>query len=127
LVGEFDDIRVTDKQLELAEIAAFGQTHTVDEVRAKYYGDVPLGDDRGNLLVTEVGKGLTPADPDPEPPPMLMPPNAQQAQAEPDDDEADDDAQDMPHMAQEDSADGEGQGQEGQGPACLSEGLARTG
>jgi hypothetical protein len=65
LVGEFADIRVTDKQLELAEIAAFGQTHTVDEVRAKYYRSKPIGDDRGNLLVIEVGKGLTPADPDP--------------------------------------------------------------
>ena len=102
LVGEFDDIRITDKQLELAEIGAYGQTHTVDEVRAKYYGDVPLGDDRGNLLVTEVGKGLTPADPDPEPPPMLMPPNVQQAQPEPDADEADDDA---PDAAQADTAD----------------------
>lgn len=70
LVGEFADIRVTDKQLELAEIAAFGQTHTVDEVRAKYYQSDPLGDDRGNLLVAEVGKGLTPADPNPEPPAM---------------------------------------------------------
>ena len=64
LVGEFADIRVTDKQVELAEIAAYGQTHTVDEVRAKYYQSDPLGDDRGNLLVAEVGKGLTPADPE---------------------------------------------------------------
>ena len=64
LVGEFDDIRVTDKQMELSEIAAYSQTHTVDEVRAKYYGDDELGDERGNLLVTEVGKGLTPADPE---------------------------------------------------------------
>lgn len=71
LVGEFADIRVTDKQLELAEIAAFGQTHTVDEVRAKYYQSDPLGDDRGNLLVAEVGKGLTPADPNPPPPPAM--------------------------------------------------------
>jgi SPP1 gp7 family putative phage head morphogenesis protein len=64
LVGEFEDIRVTDKQMELSEIAAYSQTHTVDEVRARYYQDDPLGDDRGNLLVTEVGKGLTPADPE---------------------------------------------------------------
>jgi len=64
LVGEFEDIRVTDKQLELAEISAYSQTHTVDEVRSRYYQDEPLGDDRGNLLVTEVGKGLTPADPE---------------------------------------------------------------
>ena len=64
LIGEFEDIRVTDKQLELAEISAYSQTHTVDEVRSRYYQDEPLGDDRGNLLVTEVGKGLTPADPE---------------------------------------------------------------
>jgi hypothetical protein len=64
LVGEFEDIRVTDKQMELSEIAAYSQTHTVDEVRARYYQDEPLGDDRGNLLVTEIGKGLTPADPE---------------------------------------------------------------
>lgn len=69
LVGEFDDIRITDRALELSEIAAYSQTHTVDEVRSRYYQDEPLGDDRGNLLVTEVGKGLTPADPNPEPPP----------------------------------------------------------
>ena len=79
LVGEFEDIRVTDKQLELAEISAYSQTHTVDEVRARYYQDEPLGDDRGNLLVTEVGKGLTPADPNPEPPPapIIMQPARQ--------------------------------------------------
>ena len=68
-MGEFDDIRITDRALELSEIAAYSQTHTVDEVRSRYYQDEPLGDDRGNLLVTEVGKGLTPADPNPEPPP----------------------------------------------------------
>ncbi len=61
LVGEFDDIRITDKQLELTEIAAYGQTHTVDEVRVKYYQSGPIGDERGVLLVSEVGKGLTPA------------------------------------------------------------------
>jgi len=60
LVGAFDDIRITDKELELSEIAAYSQTHTVDEVRQKYYQDAPLEDGRGVLLVTEVGKGITP-------------------------------------------------------------------
>lgn len=60
LVGEFEDIRVTDKQLELAEISAYGQVHTVDEVRSKYYQSDALGDERGALLVPEVGK-LTPS------------------------------------------------------------------
>ena len=59
LVGEFADIRVTDKQMELAEIAAYGQTHTIDEVRARYYQSTPIGDQRGSLLVSEVGHGLT--------------------------------------------------------------------
>jgi SPP1 gp7 family putative phage head morphogenesis protein len=117
LVGEFDDIRVTDKQMELAEIAAYSQTHTVDEVRAKYYGDEELGDDRGNLLVTEVGKGLTPADPNPEPPPapIMLPPNSpaaapnaasQPAQPEEPDD---DDMEDMPNGEMQ------AEGQRGQG------------
>jgi len=108
LVGEFDDIRVTDKQMELSEIAAYSQTHTVDEVRARYYQDEPLGDDRGNLLVPEIGKGLTPADPDPEPPPApiimgqsgQMPPAADTEdaadQGEPGDD-SEDAQEDTPH------------------------------
>jgi hypothetical protein len=61
LVGEFDDIRPTDRQLELAEIEAYARTHTVDEVRAKYYNDQPLDMGRGVLLVTEVTHGITPA------------------------------------------------------------------
>ena len=61
LVGEFDDIRPTDRQLELAEIEAYAKTHTVDEVRAKYYNDGPLDAGRGVLLVTEVTHGITPA------------------------------------------------------------------
>lgn len=98
LVGEFEDIRVTDKAMELNEIAAYSQTHTVDEVRAKYYGDEELGDERGNLLVTEVGKGLTPADPEAQElakeaqRKALEAPTQQQQQQdqpeEPDDDEA---------------------------------------
>jgi HK97 family phage portal protein len=47
LVGEFDDILPTDRQLELAEIEAYARTHTVDEVRAKYYNDQPLDMGRG--------------------------------------------------------------------------------
>lgn len=106
LIGEFDDIRPTDRQLELAEIGAYGQTHTVDEVRAKFYGDKPLGDDRGNLLVTEVGKGLTPADPDPEPPPMPTPPTMSQGAAATQPEPADDGANgDAPGVAQVDTGD----------------------
>lgn len=81
LLAAFEDIRITDKQLELQEINAYGQTHTVDEVRAKYYSDEPLGDDRGNLLVIEVGKGLTPADPNPPPPVAPVQPGPAQPEA----------------------------------------------
>jgi HK97 family phage portal protein len=109
LVGEFEDIRVTDKQMELSEIAAYSQTHTVDEVRARYYQDDPLGDDRGNLLVPEIGKGLTPADPNPEPPPapiimgqpgQMVPAKPDQTQQDQADQEDTNDAQDMPDMGQ---------------------------
>lgn len=59
LLAEFDDIRITDRVLELSEQEAFAKVHTVDEVRAKYYQADPLGDDRGKLLVPEVTHGLT--------------------------------------------------------------------
>ncbi|HOW77937.1 MAG TPA: phage portal protein [Verrucomicrobiota bacterium] len=55
LVAQFDDIRITDRSLELAEQGEYARVHTVDEVRAKYYDDDPLGDDRGLLLPAQVG------------------------------------------------------------------------
>jgi HK97 family phage portal protein len=54
LMGSFEDVRISDKQLELAEIAEYAKTHTVEEVRQKYYGDQPLGDDRDKLLVAQI-------------------------------------------------------------------------
>ena len=54
LKGEFDDPRVVDRKLELSEQDEFGKVHTVDETRQQYYGDDPLGDERGKLLVVEV-------------------------------------------------------------------------
>ncbi len=71
LVLEFDDIRVTDRQLELQEQEAYALTHTVDEIRAKYYEDTPIGDERGKLFPAEVRNGGVK-----EPPP----PQLQQAQ-----------------------------------------------
>jgi HK97 family phage portal protein len=62
LTAEFDDIRETDRQLELQEQEAFARVHTVDETRKQYYGDDGLGDERGSLLVEEVTKaGATPS------------------------------------------------------------------
>lgn len=56
LLGEFDDPRIVDRAMELEEQTKYGEVHTVDEVRDKYYQDKPLGDERGSLLVPEVGK-----------------------------------------------------------------------
>lgn len=69
LTAQFDDVRVADRQMALSEQSAFAQVHTVDEVRAKFYQAEPLGDERGKLLVVEVGKGLTRAT-EAEPPPL---------------------------------------------------------
>jgi HK97 family phage portal protein len=59
LVMEPEDVRVTDRSLKLQEQAAFERIATVDEVRAEHYDLPPIGDDRGRLLVTEVGRGWT--------------------------------------------------------------------
>jgi hypothetical protein len=42
LDGEFEDVRRVDTAQELREQEAYERTHTIDEVRAKYYGDKPL-------------------------------------------------------------------------------------
>jgi HK97 family phage portal protein len=73
LVAQFEDIRITDRQLELAEIAEYSRTHTVNEVRQKYYEDEELEDDRGKLFVAEIGPGsLAMVAPPPEPPPPTI-------------------------------------------------------
>jgi HK97 family phage portal protein len=59
LVGSFDDPRRKDRALELQEQEAFERTHTIDEVREKYYEAKPIGDDRGRLLPAEITHGLT--------------------------------------------------------------------
>lgn len=55
LRGEFDDIRVTDRVLLIQEQAAYEKSHTVAEVRREYYGDDPLGDERDDKFISEVG------------------------------------------------------------------------
>jgi phage portal protein BeeE len=54
LLGKFEDVRFSDRQMELAEIDAYSKTHTIDEIRQEKYGDQPIGDERGKLLVTQV-------------------------------------------------------------------------
>lgn len=54
LVGHFEDIRITDRQLELEEQKLFAETHTLSEIREEYYGDDPLGDERDKLLPKQI-------------------------------------------------------------------------
>ena len=54
LIGEFDDPRVVDRSLEMKEQELYAKTHTIDQVNAKYYQEDPLGDERGDLLVSEI-------------------------------------------------------------------------
>jgi len=66
LVGAFEDVRVTDRVLELSEIERFSSFHTIDEVRATYYDADPIGDERGDLLAVELTSGPAISD-EPEP------------------------------------------------------------
>ena len=54
LKGTFDDPRQTDLTMEVKLQEAYERTHTVDEVRKEKYGDNPLGDERGKMLVSEI-------------------------------------------------------------------------
>jgi len=52
-IGAFDDIRVADRAMIIAEQTAAGQVQTIDEVRQKFYNLPPLPDDRGARLMSE--------------------------------------------------------------------------
>ena len=56
LIAEFEDIRVTDRSMTLAEQNAFSQVHTINEIRAEFYQDPPIADERGDLLIVELQK-----------------------------------------------------------------------
>jgi hypothetical protein len=74
LVAEFDDPRITDRQLELQEMAEYGKYHTVAEMRLKYYQDDPLNDERDDLFVVQINAQTG----QPEPPaPVIMQPAAE--------------------------------------------------
>ncbi len=49
LVARFDDMRQTNRILDLQEQEAYERTHTVNEVRAEYYGDDPLYLDKSQV------------------------------------------------------------------------------
>lgn len=70
LVGEFDDVRESDRQMDLKEQEIAFQVLTVKEIRERYYQLEPLGDERDDQLVS----GATAAPPKEEPEPAMMPP-----------------------------------------------------
>ncbi len=53
LIGEFDDIRIVDRGMEIAEQNAAAQVMTIDELRQEYYALEPLADARGIRLLNE--------------------------------------------------------------------------
>jgi HK97 family phage portal protein len=64
LRARFEDIRMSDRAMELAEINEYGKYHTVNEVRTKYYNDEPLQDTIGSLLVAQVTAASAPIEPE---------------------------------------------------------------
>jgi len=72
LVGEFEDIRPSDRLLALQEQQAAERVHTVDEIRQKFYNEQPIGDERGALLIVETNR-MSPQIEQPAPEPMLQP------------------------------------------------------
>jgi phage portal protein BeeE len=67
-IVEPEDIRITDKVLRLREMAEYSRTHTIDEVRAEYWQDDPLGNSTGSLLVAAAQSPALPMLSDPETP-----------------------------------------------------------
>ncbi len=59
LIGEFDDIRKSDRLLELNEQKEYELTHTVNEVRQEYYGEEPI--DGGDVPVAAWAANAKPA------------------------------------------------------------------
>ena len=55
LVGEFEDVRHIDRALALQEQQEYAKTHSIDEIRTKYYSDEELGDERGEMLPIQIG------------------------------------------------------------------------
>jgi HK97 family phage portal protein len=60
LTAEFEDIRITDREMALAEQNAFARVHTIDEVRAEFFNADPIGDERGVMLVAEIAPATAP-------------------------------------------------------------------
>lgn len=74
LVGAFDDIRIGDRAMKLQEMAAYERTHTIKEIRKKYYSDAPIGDERDGLFVAQITGQSAPEpleDETPDEPPLV--------------------------------------------------------
>jgi HK97 family phage portal protein len=99
LIGMFDDIRTKERALELQEMAEYAKTHTIEEVRRKYYQDDPLGDERDRMLPAQITANSGILTQEEKPKPAQTAPEPQQiiqideqsiddrAQSEPDDDD----------------------------------------
>lgn len=59
IVCEFEDVRLTDQAMELSEQEHYAKTHTIDEVRQKYYNSEEIGDERGEMLIAQIGQSDT--------------------------------------------------------------------
>jgi HK97 family phage portal protein len=54
LRAKFEDIRITDRALQIQENDQYARFHTIGEVRVDKFKSELLGDERDNLLVTQV-------------------------------------------------------------------------
>lgn len=80
--AQFEDIRITDRAIEMQELQVFALSHTIDEIRGKYYEDDPLAkvtkvesDNRGIMLPAQVSSGTpVPSDDEPDPVPQQLQP-----------------------------------------------------
>ena len=71
LVLEPEDIRITDRVLELSEIDEYSKTHTMAEVRKNKWNDMPLNDERDNMLPSQANNIYLMRQSDPTPAPAL--------------------------------------------------------
>lgn len=84
LIAEFDDPRITDRALKLREQEVAQSSHTIDEIREMFYEDEPLGDDRGKLLIAQIGQAMiTPDGSERAPAPSPFTPDNAQSENEP--------------------------------------------
>jgi HK97 family phage portal protein len=63
LIGTFQDVRIADRGMQLAEQSAAERLQTIDELRQTYYNLMPLADGRGERLLSEPVQSA-PAQPD---------------------------------------------------------------